>query len=106
MIDEFPKPARTQQKGIAVKSTGAVPIFNEDSYYGCVGFDDCVNYRQWSAPEIDVLAFGAGVIGAALHRKQLVDSLIEERATATERAAELAKANEASKAIDCPSHHR
>lgn len=95
MSDEFPEPARTQQKGIAVKSTGAVPIFIEGSYYGCVAFDDCVNYRQWSAQEIDVLAAGAGAIGAALHRKQLVDRLIEERArAATERAAELAKANE------------
>ncbi len=97
-IDEFPEPARTQQKGISVKSTGAVPIFIEDSYYGCVGFDDCVDYRQWSAQEIDVLAAAAGVIGAALHRKQLVERLIAERARAVEeRAAELAKANEALK---------
>ncbi|MBD0334079.1 MAG: GAF domain-containing protein [Cyanobacteria bacterium Co-bin13] len=93
-LEYFPEPARTQQGDIGVKSTGAVPIFIEGEYVGCVGFDDCINYRQWTAHEIDVLASGAGAIGASLHRKQLIDRLVSERIQAEqERAAELAKAN-------------
>jgi DNA-binding CsgD family transcriptional regulator len=68
----------------------------DGEYFGCVFFDDCIDDRQWSTQEIDVLTSGAGAIGAALHRKQLVDRLVEERIRVEqERAAELAKANEA-----------
>jgi len=98
VIEDFPEPARAQQISIGVKSTGAVPIFIEGSYFGCVGFDDCRTPRQWTEQEIDVLTSGAGAIGAALHRQQLVDRLVAERVQAEqERAAELAKANNALK---------
>jgi GAF domain-containing protein len=98
MIEDIPEPARTQQAQIGVNSTGAVPIFIEGKYFGCVGFDDCTNYRQWTPHEIDVLTSGAGAIGAALHRQQLVDRLIKERIQAEQaRSQELAKANEALK---------
>lgn len=95
VIDELPLVTRQQFEKLQIKSTGVVPIFIEGSYIGCVGFDDCVNPRQWSQQEIDVLTAAADSIGAALHRKQLVERLIAERArVAEERAAELAKANE------------
>ncbi len=98
VLEGFPEPARTKQAGIEVKSMGAVPIFIEGKYFGCVGFDDCIDHRQWTAYEIDVLSSGAGAIGAALHRKQLVDRLIEERIQAEqERVSELAKTNTALK---------
>jgi PAS domain S-box-containing protein len=98
VLEDLPEPARTQQGGLAVKSTGAAPIFIEGQYFGCVGFDDCVNYRQWTTYEIDVLISGAGAIGAALYRQQLVDRLIEERIRAEqERVVELAKTNQALK---------
>ncbi|GAB4243277.1 MAG: hypothetical protein Kow00121_68650 [Elainellaceae cyanobacterium] len=101
VLEDFPEPAQTQQAGIKVKSTGAVPIFIEGKYFGCVGFDDCVTYRQWTAHEIDVLTSGAGAIGAALHRKQLVDRLVakqtaiarEQEKAAQQQAAELSRVN-------------
>jgi signal transduction histidine kinase/PAS domain-containing protein len=94
--DNFPNPARTTFESIGIKSCGTVPIFIEGRYMGGVGFDDCVTPRQWSQQEIDVLTTAAESIGAALHRKQLVDRLIEERIHAEqERTAELKKANEA-----------
>ncbi|NJL20033.1 MAG: GAF domain-containing protein [Leptolyngbyaceae cyanobacterium SM1_3_5] len=98
VIEDLPEPVQTQQKDIAVKSTGAVPIFIEGQYFGCVAFDDCSDYRQWTPHEVDVLTSSAGAIGAALHRKQLVDRLVAERIQAEqERAAELAKTNQALK---------
>ncbi len=98
VIEDLPEPIQTEQIGIAVKSTGAVPIFIEGEYFGCVGFDDCIDHRQWTSQEVDVLTSSAGAIGAALHRKQLVDRLVAERIQAEqERAAELAKNNQALK---------
>lgn len=42
--------ALLKQQNAALRQEQAqlVPIFIEDSYYGCVAFDDCVDYRQWS----------------------------------------------------------
>ncbi len=95
VIDELPVITRQQFDKLQIKSTGVVPIFIEGSYIGCVGFDDCVTPRQWNQQEIDVLTAAAESIGAALHRKQLVECLITERARIAEkRVAELAKANE------------
>ncbi|MBE9198864.1 MULTISPECIES: GAF domain-containing protein [unclassified Nodularia (in: cyanobacteria)] len=96
VIEKLPVVTRRQFEKLEIKSTGVVPIFIEGSYIGCVGFDDCVTPRHWSQQEIDVLTAAAESIGAALHRKQLVECLIAERARAAEeRAAELARANEA-----------
>ncbi|MBD2103957.1 GAF domain-containing protein [Leptolyngbya sp. FACHB-261] len=98
VVDDLPEVTRAQFELLEIKSTGVVPIFIEGHYLGCVGFDDCVNPRHWTQQEIDVLTAAADSIGAALHRKQLVERLIEERARAAEeRSAELAKANEALK---------
>jgi signal transduction histidine kinase/PAS domain-containing protein len=98
IVEGFPSPVQEKFEAIGIKSCGAVPIFIEGRYIGSVGFDDCIMPRQWSQQEIDVLTTAAESIGAALHRKQLVDRLVEERTKAAqERVAELAKANEALK---------
>ena len=96
VIDNLPEVTRSRFEKLDIKSTGVVPIFIEGRYIGCVGFDDCVTSRHWSQQEIDVLTAAAESIGAALYRKQLVERLIGERIRSEqERAAELAKANEA-----------
>jgi signal transduction histidine kinase len=98
LINDLPDVTRVQFERLSIKSTGVIPIFIEGRYFGYVGFDDCVAHRQWSQQEIDVLTAAAESIGAALHRKQLVDHLVEKRTRAAqERAAELVKANEALK---------
>ncbi|AFY34053.1 GAF domain-containing protein [Calothrix sp. PCC 7507] len=94
VIDELPDVTRWQFEKLQIKSTGVVPIFIAGRYIGCVSFDDCVHPRHWNQQEIDVLTTAAETIGAALHRKQLVEGLIAERAKAAEeRVAELSKAN-------------
>ena len=95
VIDELPEATRTQFEKLNIQSTGVVPIFIEGRYVGCVGFDDCVNARQWSQQEINVLTAAAESIGAALHRQELVDLLIVERIGAEQvRSAALEKVNE------------
>jgi signal transduction histidine kinase len=98
VIDELPNITRLKVEKLTIKSTGVVPISIEGRYIGCVAFDDCVTPRHWSQQEIDVLTTAAESIGAALHRKQLVDRLIAEQArSAEERVAELSRANSALK---------
>lgn len=97
-IDDLPDVTRQPFERLDIQSTGVVPVFIEGRYIGCVAFDDCVTPRLWSQQEIDVLTAAAEIIGAALHRKRLVDRLVEERTeVAQEHAAELTKANEALK---------
>lgn len=101
IVDDLPEPIRCQFASIGIKSTGAVPLFIAGRYIGAVAFDDCVQYRHWSQQEIDVLTTAAEGIGAALHRKQLVEHLIIERSrvahkqetAAQVRLGQLAQAN-------------
>ncbi|MBD2681942.1 MULTISPECIES: GAF domain-containing protein [Nostoc] len=98
IVDHLPDTIRMQFESLGIKSSGGVPLFIEGRYIGCVAFDDCLTPRHWSQQEIDVLTTAAEGIGAALHRKQLVERLIVERARAgEERVAELSKANTALK---------
>ncbi|MBD2463580.1 GAF domain-containing protein [Oscillatoria sp. FACHB-1407] len=96
IVKNFPSPVQARFEALGIKSCGTVPILIEGRYIGGVGFDDCATPRQWSQQEIDVLTTAAESIGAALHRKQLVDRLVEERIKAAQdRAIELAKATTA-----------
>ncbi|BAT53142.1 GAF domain protein [Nostoc sp. NIES-3756] len=98
IVEDLPEPIRDQFASIGIKSTGGVPLFIEGQYIGAVAFDDCVQYRHWSQQEIDVLTTAAEGIGAALHRKQLVEHLVSERSRASEkRLVELSQANTALK---------
>ncbi|MBD2251311.1 GAF domain-containing sensor histidine kinase [Nostoc parmelioides] len=99
IIDDLPDVIRWQFESIGIKSTGGVPLFIEGRYIGAVTFDDCIQYRQWSQQEIDVLTTAAEGIGAALHRKQLVEAKQAAVASEQEKASqrqltELARANE------------
>ena len=53
-----------------VRSLVVVPIFIETQWWGCLGFEDCQNERQWTPLEIDVLRTAADTVGAALQRRQ------------------------------------
>jgi signal transduction histidine kinase len=79
LVDDYPNPIRAVFESLEITSSGSVPIFIEGRYIGCVAFDDCSYPRRWSPQEINVLAAAAESIGAALHRKQLIDRLVEER---------------------------
>lgn len=95
LIDDLPLPARAHLEKLGIKSTGVVPIFIEGRYIGSIGFDDCITCRAWTQQEINVLTAAAESIGAALHRKLLVERLISEQTRAAqERAAQLTKANQ------------
>jgi len=76
------------------ESSVIVPFHVEDEYAGAVGFDDCRRTREFNPAVVSALEIAASVIGAALHRQQLMDTVRREReAAAEQRVAELANAN-------------
>jgi len=81
-------------EGVGTKSKAIVPIFVDGEFVGVVGFDNTRQRRAIDSAELSTIETAAGVIGAALHRERLVDTVRFERArVAEERVAVLAKAN-------------
>jgi signal transduction histidine kinase len=78
----------------SAESSVIVPFHVEDEYAGAVGFDDCRRTREFNPAVVSALEIAASVIGAALHRQRLMDTVRREREVAAEqRVAELANAN-------------
>ncbi len=78
------------------KSSVIVPILVAGEYAGAIGFDDCHEPREFGSAVVSALEIAAGIIGAALHRERLMETMRREREQAAEaRVAELANANAA-----------
>ena len=94
LLEEMPEPFRSGQAALGVKALHAVPIFVEGKYWGVIGFDDCRRAMHRSLAALDVLKIIANCIGSAIQRDCAQQARIQAE---QERAAELAKANEALK---------
>ena len=76
------------------KSSMIVPFLVDGEYLGVIGFDSCRQPRQYDPAIVSALEIAASVIGAALHREQLIETMrIEREHAAEQRVAELAKSN-------------
>jgi len=60
---------------IGIKSILEMRIIVEDKQWGAIGFDDMVNEREWTAPEVDLIKVAANVLGAAIKRQLDEDAL-------------------------------
>ncbi len=80
--------------GDRARSSVIVPILVDGEYAGAIGFDDCHRPREFSAAIVSALEIAGGIIGAALHRERLVNTMRLEREQAADaRVVELANAN-------------
>jgi signal transduction histidine kinase len=85
--------------GDLAKSSVIVPILVDGEYTGAIAFDDCHRPRDFGSAVVSALEIAAGIIGAALHRERLVNTMRREREQAAEaRVADLANANAAIRA--------
>jgi len=83
-------------EGRGTKSKAIVPIMVESGFVGVVGFDCTQQQRAIDSAELSALETAAGVIGAAMHRERLIETMRRERERAAEeRMTELARANAA-----------
>ena len=65
----FPERERLPLELHGVVSLVEFPVFVGDAWWGCIGFDDCVQVRDWSGEELAALRASATVLGAAIHRR-------------------------------------
>jgi PAS domain S-box-containing protein len=53
-----------------ILSIVVVPVFVGQTWWGFIGFDECVTPREWSVAEMEALRAAADTLGAALERKR------------------------------------
>jgi PAS domain S-box-containing protein len=70
IVADLPDLARRHLEGQEIQSVIAVPIFVGETWWGFIGFDDCLSARQWASVETEALRAAARAIGAALQRKE------------------------------------
>ena len=75
VVADLPELARRHLEGQDIKSLIAVPIFVGETWWGFIGFDDCLSARQWSSVETEALRAAARTLGAALQRKEADETL-------------------------------
>jgi signal transduction histidine kinase len=81
------------------KSAVLVPFLIDGEYAGAMGFDRMRSERQFDSAVISALEIAASVVGAALQRERLIETVRREReAAAEQRVAELARVNGALRA--------
>ncbi|MBI5382924.1 MAG: HAMP domain-containing protein [Opitutae bacterium] len=73
----------TEQAAVdpAVQSFLAVPILVRDTWWGVLEFDVCTANRMWSDAERDSFRAAAHMLGTAMERQHVRESLLEAKAT-------------------------
>lgn len=56
-----------------------IPIIHNDVFWGFVGYDDCIEEREWADDEVALLQSFANSIANAIERKQLEQRAIEAK---------------------------
>ncbi len=75
LVREFPKSEQQKLMKQNILSMVIVPIFVQDYWWGFLGFDDCLEEREWAEQEISTLATAANLIGTAIHRNNIESQL-------------------------------
>lgn len=74
-VREFPDAEREVLSAQDIRSIVAMPIYAGQTWWGFIGFDECLAERQWSAPEMDALRAASGILGAAIERQRSAERL-------------------------------
>ncbi len=69
-VQTFPELEQPTLRAQDIVSLAYFPIEIDGWWWGCVGFDDCVGERDWSATDLDGLRTAAALIGAAISRQK------------------------------------
>src|SRR5688572_15573968 len=76
------------------RTSAIVPILVEGEYVGAIGFDDWQRVREFDSSIVSALEIAAGLVGAALHRERLLETVrVEREKAAEERLSQLGRAN-------------
>ena len=80
IVAQFPASERAVLEPQGIRSILLVPIMAGGMWWGMIGFDDCETERAWEISGIDALEAAARILGAAIRRKQIEDSLLQSEA--------------------------
>jgi two-component system cell cycle sensor histidine kinase/response regulator CckA len=69
-VRDMPDAARALLEPQGIQSLLTVPIHVESEPWGFIGFDDCLEEREWSAAEIDALRAASSLLAAAVVRER------------------------------------
>jgi PAS domain S-box-containing protein len=69
-LRSFPPGEQVILAAQGVCSLVVVPIFFGSTWWGFIGFDDCLEERAWQASLVEALKTAAGTLGAAIYRRQ------------------------------------
>jgi PAS domain S-box-containing protein len=79
-VRSYPHSERALLERSSILSCIAIPVFVGDQWWGYIGFDHCVEERQWLQAEIDALRVAANTLGAAIGRERSAQRLAETQA--------------------------
>jgi signal transduction histidine kinase/DNA-binding response OmpR family regulator len=72
--------------GYNLKSVLAVPVFQQNLFWGFVSFDDCLRERVFPTDEESILRSGSLLVVNALVRNEVMENLVEAREEALQGA--------------------
>lgn len=58
-----------------ILSIAIIPIFVNKNWWGFIGFNDCLEEREWSSVGLDALQAAANLLGAAISRQESEEAL-------------------------------
>src|SRR5690606_32035397 len=73
-VRDMPAHERPEFESEGTLSYALVPIFVDGAWWGFVGFDECVEEREFSASERGALRAAADTLGAAVSRSRAAES--------------------------------
>ncbi len=74
-LEDFPSCERPTLKSQGIESAAIVPVFVGPHWWGFMGFADCAAPRRWSEPVLHALSAAAGILGAALARREMEERI-------------------------------
>ena len=96
-VKDFPDSERLILEPQSIRSLVAAPIVVDGSWWGFIGFDECLREREWAAGEVEALKASANLVAAAVQQSQARAELLRFRDylqdLVGERTEELERAN-------------
>lgn len=75
LIKNMENPVKKILEDQEIVSILLTPIFIEEDWYGFIGFDDCIEEREWDKQSIDLLNIISNIIAAAIQKEKTQDNL-------------------------------
>lgn len=74
-VQSLPDDERNVLLFYRIYSLLVLPVFVEQTWWGCIEFDDLQQERTWALADVETLKTAADLLGAALHRQQVETAL-------------------------------